>query len=46
MSLAPTNGAIRCQGEQKYKPPGGKNRPQVRQKEGLQWQRASVGMER
>ncbi len=25
MSLAPTNGAIRCQGEQKYKPPWGKN---------------------
>ena len=24
ISLAPTNGAIRCQGEQKYKPPGGK----------------------
>ena len=32
MSLAPTNGAIRCQGERKYKPPGGKNKPQVGKK--------------
>ena len=36
MSLAPTNGAIRCQGERKYKPPGGKNKPQVGKKEGSQ----------